>query len=388
MTTIGIAGPVKLEPFREYLNLQGEKLPVGLPGTAVVHLTRELLRRGRRVVLFTLSPSVSRPIYLEGLQLKVCIGPYRARHRARDFFAVERRCLNEMMTLEKPDFVHANWIYEYALAALGTGLPTLVTARDAPLRVLRYDHSLYRLFRMFMGLRTLQLARQLCAVSTHVADHLKRVLFYRGEITVIPNGMPVEIFSLYGQPRQPKRSFVFASVMHGWGGRKNGPVLLQAFSSVKKRMPDAELWLFGIGHGPQESAEIWAQKQSLASGVRFIGNTDYSDLLRRLADDVDVLVHPSFEEGCPNSVLEGLALGLPVIGGSSSEGVYDTLGYGQAGLLVEMNSPSALAESMLELGSDKQLRSHFSEAGHAYALEHFSISGVVDRYEQIYGKLD
>lgn len=387
MTTIGIAGPVTLEPFREYLNIQGKKLPVGMVGTAVVHVTRELLRRGRQVILFTLDPSVSQPIYLEGPQLKVCIGPYRARHRARDLFAVERHFLKEVITLEKPDFVHANWTYEYALAALATSLPTLVTARDAPLQVLRYDHSPYRIVRTLMALRTLQLARQICAVSMHVADHLKRVLHYRGELTVIPNGIPVEIFSLYGQPRQPKRSFVFASVMNGWGGRKNGPVLLQAFSNVKKKMPNAELWMFGIGHGPQESAEIWAKKKSLTSGVRFIGNTDHSHLMRRLANDVDVLVHPSFEEGCPNSVLEGLALGLPVIGGSTSEGVYDTLGYGQAGLLVEMNSPTALADSMLELSSDKQMRSHFGEAGHAYALEHFSISGVVDRYEQIYGTI-
>jgi glycosyltransferase involved in cell wall biosynthesis len=387
METIGIAGPVTLELIKEYLNVRGGDLPAGRGGTAIVHLTRELLQRGRQVILFTLDPSISRPICFEGSQLKVWIGPYRAVHRARDFFAVERHFLNGMITDEKPDIIHANWTYEYALAALTSGLPTVVTARDAPLRILRYDPSPYRFVRTLMALRTLHLAKHVCAVSMHVANHLKRVLHYKGELIVIPNGIPQEVFSLYEQTRQPKKNFVFASILNGWGGLKNGPILLQAFSDVNKRLSNSELWMFGIGHGPHEAAELWAKKKGLTRGVRFIGRINYSQLLRYLANDVDVLVHPSFEEGCPNTILEGLALGLPIIGRATSGGVSETLGFGQAGLLVEMNSPSALAHSMLELSIDGRKRSHFSEAGHAYALEHFPISGVVDQYEQVYATL-
>jgi hypothetical protein len=50
--------------------------------------------------------------------------------RAWDLFAQERAGLERAMREDPCDVVHAHWTYEFALAALASGQPTLVTARD------------------------------------------------------------------------------------------------------------------------------------------------------------------------------------------------------------------------------------------------------------------
>jgi len=62
----------------------------------------------------------------------------RPRHRALDLFAAERAGVRQAMEEDPCDLIHAQWTYEFALAALATGQPTLVTAHDAPWRVLRH----------------------------------------------------------------------------------------------------------------------------------------------------------------------------------------------------------------------------------------------------------
>jgi len=132
---LGMLGPLNLADFRKYLYPDSwrDDLPKGLGGTPVNLLSCELLNRGHRLVIFTLDPAVQDEIVLEGINLRICIGPFRprAKHRALDFFAVERDYLLRAIKRERPDILHAQWTYEYALAAQASGLPHVITAHDA-----------------------------------------------------------------------------------------------------------------------------------------------------------------------------------------------------------------------------------------------------------------
>src|ERR1041385_8605855 len=103
---IGVAGPIVISDFMDYLDWVGDcqSLPLGLGGTPVNILLIELLKRGYRLVIFTLDPAVQNEIILTGKQLKICIGPYRPK-RARDFFRVEREVLETAMRRERPTLV-------------------------------------------------------------------------------------------------------------------------------------------------------------------------------------------------------------------------------------------------------------------------------------------
>ncbi|HEV2118277.1 MAG TPA: glycosyltransferase family 4 protein, partial [Terriglobales bacterium] len=364
---IGIAGPIMIAPLKPYLEplrASPAPLPQGLGGSPVVNLVLELLRRNRRLTVFSLDPSLDSEVVLQGERLKICLGPYRARHRARDLFAVERDYLLQAMQREKPDIVHAYWTYEFALAALDSGFPVLVTAEDAPLTMLRYNFTPYRALRALMAYRVVRRAAHMTFVSPYLAENYVKTLRYRGRTALIPNALAEEVFSLVGAlARTPSAGrLTFASALDGWAGRKNGQALLQAFALVRERLPEARLLMFGQGHGSGEGAELWAKQKRLTTGVQFAGSTPYFRLLQQLREEVDVLVHPSLEESFGMILAECMALGIPVIAGEHGGGTRYVLEEGKAGLLTDVRAPGDLAGAMLRLANPER-RKRYSEAG-------------------------
>jgi glycosyltransferase involved in cell wall biosynthesis len=338
--------------------------------------------------VFTLDLAVREEIVLTGPQLKICIGPYRPKHRARDLFAVEREYLRSAIRREKPDVVHAHWIYEFALAALASGTPTLVTAHDAPLRTLRVNPHPYHFIRTFMGWQTLRRTSHLTAVSDFVAKHLRDFFRYKGHLEVVPNTIPPQVFDA-GSRRVDRAhaSITFAANLNGWGKIKNGTVALQAFQAVRKSMPDARLLLFGAGHGAGGPAEQWAATRGLIAGVEFAGEVAYATLLQRLATEVDVLVHPARAEALSMAVAEAMAIGLPVIAGATTGGMSYLLEGGRVGVLVNITSPAEVAEAMLCLAQDTGLRWRIGRLAHQSAQQHFNPSDVLTRYFAAYERL-
>jgi glycosyltransferase involved in cell wall biosynthesis len=385
---IALAGPVLPSAFREFLDAdsgrRAQTLP-GLGGTPVVLLGQALLRRGHRLTIVSLDRSVSDEVVLNGDRLRICVGPYRQRGRARDGFRVERDYVRRAIERESCDVVHAHWTYEFALGALDGGAPTLVTAHDAPLRILWMQRDLYRVVRTVMAWRTLRRAEHLSAVSPYVADHLRSVFRFRRDIRVIPNGFPESIFQLgRARPSRQAGPVTFATVLPGWGRLKNGHTAILAFQKLRERHPAARLLMFGQDYGASEVAAVWAAGQGAADGIEFVGRLPHDDLLRRLAADVDVLVHPSLEEAHPMAVCEAMALRIPVIGGSRSGGVPWTLEEGAVGSLVDVKSPDAIARAMATLAADPRCRERLGTLGHDSARRRFHIDAVVSLYEAAY----
>ncbi len=383
---LGFAGPVSLKLLSGHVR-GGEGLPEGYRFPPMATLIEEYLRRGHRVSVFTLDPTTPLPRTFQGDRLTIHVGRFRtrARHRAMDFFAAERADLVSAMREEPCDIVHAHWTYEFALAAIASGSPYVVTAHDAPLRVLRFLPDAYRGYRFLMALWVARRARYLTAVSPYVAEHYRRVLRYRRPIKVVPNGLPDGLFAI-GDKRSKvsNEGLVFATVLTGWGKLKNGRVALQAFDKVRKAIPEARLLMFGLGHGRGEEGAVWARRNGLSRDVEFVGAIQHPILLKRLASEVDVLVHPSLEEAHPLSVSEAMALSIPVIGGARSGGVPFTLEDGKAGLLADVRSPADVARAMLRLGREDGLRLDLGRAARESACRRFRVARVVDAYEELY----
>ena len=379
-----MAGPLNIDDLRPFLpkeKYEGE-YPKCLGGSPVGLLSAELLRRGHRMVIFTLDPGVKDEVVIEGERLKLCIGPYTYRP-VYNFRHVDRRYLTNAILREKPDFVHAQWTCEFALGTQATGVPHLVTVHDAHWNVLRYQFNPYRIARMIMTYQSSRRAQRMVAVSPHVAGHMKRFGFHAKPVDVIPNGMPEKTFHRRLAPRHGD-VITFATILMGWGGRKNGIKAIEAFAKVRRKLPAARLLMFGTGHGLGDPAEKWARQHGTADGIEFVGRVTHTELLRRLLEEVDIFVHPALEEAQPLCVIEAMSFGIPVIGGKSSGGVPWTLGDGANGLLVDVRSPDRIAEAMLRLAEDEGERARVGTAGQVLAKERFHIARVADQYEVIY----
>jgi len=140
-----------------------------------------------------------------------------------------------------------------------------------------------------------------------------------------------------------------------WVGRmkraKRPGDVVEAFRVVRRRVPDAELWMVGDGYLRRRL------ESEAGSGVRFFGYVDgetRDDLVRRAW----VIAVPGVREGWGQVVTDANALGTPAVGYDVS-GLRDSIRDGFNGVLVE-NGPEALADGMMRVLSDDGLREDLS----------------------------
>jgi len=136
---IGIAGPINPHDAAAGLGLSGEGLPEGLGGSVVTSIAVALVRAGHEVCVYSLSPDVDEDAYREVGPVRMHFGPYRARHRARNFFKAERAAIERFVRLDPMDIVQAHWTYEFALGALAARPDTIVSVRDWAPTILRLN---------------------------------------------------------------------------------------------------------------------------------------------------------------------------------------------------------------------------------------------------------
>ncbi|MEI6269353.1 MAG: glycosyltransferase family 4 protein [Methylococcaceae bacterium] len=385
--TIALVGPIETTSFLDILHLpDNQPYPKGIGGSPVNLMALELHKRGYNLLLCSEDPTIDKEITLQGERLKIRFVPCRKRP-ARSFFAQESKWMTQVLIEEQPDIVHAHWTYEFALAAEASGLPYLITAHDAPLNILKLNFIPYRMARTLMAYVAVWKAKNLSAVSPYVAKHLKKYLFYRKPITIIPNGMPDKVFNRSRSLRQEDTPLTFATILVGWSGYKNGEAAIKAFSILYQKNQDCRLIMFGGGHGIGEEAEQWAKNLDIHHGIEFVGQIAYEELIARLSNDVDILVHPALEEAQPMSLIEAMAMGIPVIAGKYSGGVPWTLDNGKAGILVDVSNPEEIANAMLDLATDTDKRKQIGLAGLEQAKKNFHISVVTDAYLNAYQKI-
>jgi glycosyltransferase involved in cell wall biosynthesis len=381
---LGFATPVSLQLLRHFVE-DGEHLPLGYQFAASADWVQELMKRGHHVTLYTTACDIDGPKTFRGDGITIRIARQRTRGTGRDFFAVERQQLQRMMIEDQCQLIHAHWTYQFALAALASEIPVIVTIHDLPWNVLRHFRDMHRVARLLMAYGVAMQGRHFTAVSSDAASHFRRFFKPGANIAVIPNGLPSGVFDAEPKTARASRGeFVFASILQGWSRLKNAKAALKAFRIVRHEVPDARFLMFGVDHEPGGKAHRWAIEQSLDDGVTFVGLVAYRDLLSRMRDEVDVVVHPSLDESFSMTALEGMALNKPVIAGKDTAGVREVLGFGKNGILVDVRSPSAIAEQMIRLARDKRYRDSVAQSGFDRASSQYRLESVMTQYESLY----
>lgn len=380
---IAIVGPANPIEFSDFLPA-GSEIPRGMGGVPVNALVRGLLAAGQRVSLITGSSDAIETWHIQGALLEVFIVPFRfrARSRALDFFAIERRHLAAAIARTQPNIVHAHWTYEFALAAFQSKVaPVLVTAHDAPYTILRHMPDAYRFVRAVMAIGARLKTKNLTAVSPYLVRSWRREMAYLRPIKVIPN--PVVSLEIDSSLRSS--SPLVLAVSNG-GKSKNNRTLLRAFPEVLAVHPNAQLRLVGPGleHGSQLAS--WAHQHGLENRVTFVGAVDRAALAKEFSH-ATVFCHPSLEESFGMVLIEALHAGLPVVAGEKSGGVPWVLFDGQAGRLVNVKDPASIADGIISAIQDPSstVSKNFdvaSEIQQRYSLESVTTQ-YLREYEQV-----
>lgn len=392
---IALLGPISTAGIAPFLHSPPpHDFPPGVKGAPFMEvLIKALIDRGHEVFAMTSggfeATRDSQPLSTKGERFEFFCCPSR-RHSFRpshgrvgrmvDFYGYERANLTRLLEYVKPDFVHAHWSYEYALAAIDCRLPHLVTAHDDPLVVLKLFRNLFRLGRYFMARKALSRASALSAVSPVLQERLK--VYSRTPIDVIPNPLSKDFLGI-GKPREMLQSEMaprFISVANGWVRLKNVETALKAFALIRRQIPCATYHLFGMHYEEGGPAHKWAKEMGLSEAVNFCGPVAHAQLIEELMRST-VMLHPSRWESCPMGIAEALSMGLPVVGGKNSGGVAWMIGEG--GRVVDINNATAITSAALEILSDPEVYQRCSVAA-IERVKAFSPEFIAAQYEEKY----
>ena len=281
------------------------------------------------------------------------------------------------------DLVHVHYAIPHSTAAMlarmMTGVPYVVTLHGSDVTILGGDPS-------FLPVNTFSIenADGITAVSEYLVEEAHDGLGIKKDISVIPNFVDSNAFSPAPPDADERRRDRRVVIIHVSNFRpvKRVQDLVVAMETVVKKAVDARLIL--VGDGPErQKVELMVDELGLRRNVLLTGyRRDVLNLLRCS----DLLVLCSEIESAPLTLLEGMSSGLPVIA-TDVGGIPEIVADGRNGFLVPQNSPGALAEKILELDSDKELRLKMGEEARRTVLERFTAEKVVPEYEEIYGRV-
>jgi len=222
--------------------------------------------------------------------------------------------------------------------------------------VLSHVHGLGRSGHFRRKLTNYLLSRR-CSRIISVANGVKEDVLRNNwrmppeKVAVLENSVDYDRFANVSVTRADARrmlglspeAFVFGTV-----GRlaptKGLGFLIEAFSSVKKDVPSAELIL--LGNGPcREELERQASETSCHDSIHFLGHRDNIEQLYRA---MDVFVLSSVAEGMPRAILEAMTAGVPCIA-TGVGGIPEILPSRDVGRLVPSRNSAALAAAMIDL---------------------------------------
>ena len=100
----------------------------------------------------------------------------------------------------------------------------------------------------------------------------------------------------------------------------------------------------------------------------------------------DIFVLPSYREGTPVTVLEAMAMGLPVVA-TDVAGCREAVVSGETGFLVPPRNVDELVRAIQKLVEDPALRRRMGQAGRARVVQHFAVERIVEQYLDLYVEL-
>ena len=195
----------------------------------------------------------------------------------------------------------------------------------------------------------------------------------------IPNGVDVAWFSsaapLPGYPRTG-RTVLFLGRFDE--PRKGTAVLLDALPALAERFPDVEILIVGRG----DEDELRGDAGDLAGHLRFLGQVTDAEKASALRS-ADVYCAPNTGgESFGIVLVEAMAAGTPVVA-SNLDAFRRVLADGEAGWLAPVEDSDALAEALIAVLGDAQLRARYVKAGTA-AVHRYDWSVVADEIMMVY----
>ena len=179
----------------------------------------------------------------------------------------------------------------------------------------------------------------------------------------------------------PECDFLVGTVARIAQKHKDLPTFYQVAKNITERMDNVKFVIVGDGHADLlEKAREEVKSLGLDGKLFFTGHrNDLYNIYRSF----DLFLMTSYTEGLPNTVLESMAMGVPVVSTSVS-GVPEIIQNGVSGFLCEIRDVNCLSDGVYRLLTDHALRHQFELNGRKVIEDQFEFSWRVEILEEFY----
>jgi glycosyltransferase involved in cell wall biosynthesis len=280
---------------------------------------------------------------------------------------------------------HRRGLYEklvLALVARGAGCKTILNFRNALDRWYRH-WSPWQQRVVALLIRTNSIV--LCQYRGLARYLTEQSIVAPRQVRVLPNGILPGVVAprlAVGEQTDGPVQIVFLGAV---GYRKGTDVLIQAAALLAAQSPTP--FVISIAGPPDHLGEL----TDLIQRTRELGADQYVHFVGPVAAqhrgwlfaDADVFVLPSRTEGFPNSLLEAMAAGLPVVV-SDRGAMPEIVAAGVGGLVVDAERPDRLAAALETLIDDPKLRRSMGRYNRSVVAQDYDLNQVLPQFEALY----
>lgn len=293
------------------------------------------------------------------------------------------RLLGVIMT-EKPDLLYSRQWPKIPVALIGKILRVKTVSVEGNnlehTLLLRKRPLLFRIRRLCA-----QLSDKVVANSSSLACEVKEVFSLDSDVAVIYNGIDIEDIREKSKEEQNHKWLgtetpLILAMGYLKDDQKGFSYLLEALEIVNRSKPAR---LIIIGNGKKEKLEELSMKLSIR------GKTDFFSTVPNpfpYVAKADIFACSSLYEGLSNVILEALALGKPVISTDHKHGADEIIENGKNGILVPIRDPQKMAQAILKVLEDTELRRSLEEEARKRS-ENFSREKMISGYEEVFSEM-
>ena len=362
----------------------------GGSGNVAYYLATHMALRGHEISIFTTSiDSNASTEQYENINI----------YRHSTNFRIKNRCMSLSMFLNatkyKVDIIHAhltNSVNEFIIPRYTKrkNTPLIVTYHGDPEK--NMGGIIYKtgvcFYAKYILEKVLSRADVIISPSGYYIDESRFLGKYRDKTVVIPNGINIDDFDILYPKEECRKKLglpfdeniiLFVGTLSLY---KGPDVLLKAMPKVIKNIPNAKLVF--VGSGPmRKGLEIRLRKLGVERHVKFAGFVEEGlKPLYYKAADVFCLPSTMNTESFGIVNLEAMACGVPIVA-SKIGGVPDVVKDGENGLLVPSSDSEALADAIVYLLENQDVREKMGKNGRR-KVEDYSWERIAEETEKIY----
>lgn len=234
--------------------------------------------------------------------------------------------------------------------------------------------------------RVLERAKLVFARSESLLERLAEFGCNPRKLRLHRTGLPLDEIEFHPRTPPPQGAWRFVQACR-LIEKKGLSVTLRAFASFVRQNPAAHLTI--AGDGPLlERLQTEARALGIAQQVNFAGFLS-QEKLRELFVRSHIFLHPSEtgadgnQEGVPNSMLEAMAIGLPIFA-TCHGGIPEAIEHGVSGVLVAEGDAKNLARALLHYGEHPEMLDALALLGRKSVEEKFEQRAQARRLEDYY----